>query len=551
MFYPYYVVFPEMAICMASCFGNTDAISLGDIASILRGDVRVIAIGDSYSTAFWSRTVMSGMQTWPIPKISAVSGGAGIGPAILQITSTCSPFSNILSADSLGYTVERQNTDPLFFTLPIRGIKEIYGDETFLPEDSSGTLFEFRLNGDELNTSVHGAFSYTDDSVRFRLLYRSPSNPSQQPLSLKLQDDGKQVLAFDPRNDARKMWHLGEVPDENGRVPIASQINASATDLSVVNMLDSNAKVRLVENSPINSTSAYFQIAGGIYYHVDDLGNPREGFYYSSLADDSWEYIGHGSNHEGNNTHDKEYSEEQLLHWLDVTTLRREQPVVFMWMFNIEELTYENFLSQFTNMINQADSAADQVGITETYHLIITPHMSYSAGGGNEARAFIATHEQAAEMLASTKPNVATVSVYQETDGIYFNGTTTASQWLVDHGFDAFEVGLETINLAEEYYGNLLSADGLHPRNDDAASFFAAVVGNALRREGCPADVSVDGYIDVHDLLVVIETWGQDGIGDINNDGTTNVHDLLSTVESWGECWPVQAPFNTPGFRTR
>jgi hypothetical protein len=43
--------------------------------------------------------------------------------------------------------------------------------------------------------------------------------------------------------------------------------------------------------------------------------------------------------------------------------------------------------------------------------------------------------------------------------------------------------------------------------------------------------------------LIVIETWGQDGIGDINNDGTTNVHDLLSTVESWGECWPVQSPF--------
>jgi len=70
-----------------------------------------------------------------------------------------------------------------------------------------------------------------------------------------------------------------------------------------------------------------------------------------------------------------------------------------------------------------------------------------------------------------------------------------------------------------------------------------------IREAGCPADLSVDGIINVHDLLVIIEGWDEAGESDLNGDGTTNIVDLLIVIQAWGECWPVQAPFNTPAFR--
>jgi hypothetical protein len=63
---------------------------------------------------------------------------------------------------------------------------------------------------------------------------------------------------------------------------------------------------------------------------------------------------------------------------------------------------------------------------------------------GDLARAFIAIHEQAAESVAEIRPNVVAFSLYQETDGVLFNGTSTAVQWLTEHGFNAFQVGTNT-----------------------------------------------------------------------------------------------------------
>ena len=63
-------------------------------------------------------------------------------------------------------------------------------------------------------------------------------------------------------------------------------------------------------------------------------------------------------------------------------------------------------------------------------------------------------------------------------------------------------------------------------------------------------EYSINGIIDIQDLLLIVSTWGEAGIGDINNNGIVDVQDLLLVIYSWGECWPVQAPFNTPAFRS-
>jgi hypothetical protein len=167
---------------------------------------------------------------------------------------------------------------------------------------------------------------------------------------------------------------------------------------------------------------------------------------------------------------------------------------------------------------------------------------------GKDAHALMQQHEAIAATLSEERENVATISIYGATDGILFNGSSAANNWIIEHGFDAFEYGSNVVDLSSVYGGDLLDAGDVHPANIDAAAFFAAIVGNEIRIAGCPADVKEDGVIDIADVLLVVGNWGGQGPTDINDDGTTDVRDLLAVIKGWGDCWPVQAPFNTDTF---
>ncbi|MEE2819269.1 MAG: plastocyanin/azurin family copper-binding protein [Planctomycetota bacterium] len=53
----------------------------------------------------------------------------------------------------------------------------------------------------------------------------------------------------------------------------------------------------------------------------------------------------------------------------------------------------------------------------------------------------------------------------------------------------------------------------------------------------CNSDIDGDGFVDVTDLLAVIDAWGQsDTNADINDDGDVNVSDVLQIVSDWGAC---------------
>lgn len=56
----------------------------------------------------------------------------------------------------------------------------------------------------------------------------------------------------------------------------------------------------------------------------------------------------------------------------------------------------------------------------------------------------------------------------------------------------------------------------------------------------CPGDITGDDVVNVIDLLLVINLWGNpralDGIADINRDGFVNVLDLLAVISGWGPC---------------
>ena len=516
--------------------------SMRAIADALRNDARLVCIGDSLSTSFWNRTGAASLLAWPIKKVTAIGGGAGIGSPIFRCISHCSPVSNVLSADKLGYTIERHSGSNEFFTLPVRGLKEAYGSIDF-KTGVNGALFEFKLRADPLDKSVCGPFLEEDDLLKFRYLYRAPSAHLNHVSSISLVDFNEHALTFSPINDARKLLHLGEVPDGTGRPAISRHINASALDIPAINNLYESAKVFVIEDSPIQSSDAYLQPAGGVYYKTDALGDYTQGLYYSSLADDSWSYIGFCSNIEGEDTHDKVFSIEQFLHWLDVTTISLNQPIVFMWRLGVEELDFEVVLEQYQGMISQTDKVANAIGIQEVYHLLITPYMMLvGQHAGKEAHQHLQDHQAICESIANELDHVAAVSIYEATEGNLFIGTNTSNDWLLKNGFNEFECGTEVIPLCDLYNGNFLDSFLVHPSHFDAAKFFAAIVGNEIRKKACHTDLVANGIIDVNDLLLVIKGWGSPE-GDVTEDGVTDVLDVLELIATWGECWPVQAPF--------
>jgi len=58
-----------------------------------------------------------------------------------------------------------------------------------------------------------------------------------------------------------------------------------------------------------------------------------------------------------------------------------------------------------------------------------------------------------------------------------------------------------------------------------------------LYSSGCDPDINGDGYVNVSDLLVVIDQWGlANSPADVNFDGIVDVADLLIVVGNWGPC---------------
>lgn len=65
--------------------------------------------------------------------------------------------------------------------------------------------------------------------------------------------------------------------------------------------------------------------------------------------------------------------------------------------------------------------------------------------------------------------------------------------------------------------------------------------------DNCPADINLDGVVDVSDLLALLGAWGPKDdnchVADLNNDGTVDVSDLLILLANWGPCcgFPTQS----------
>jgi hypothetical protein len=537
----------------ASVFSNTNeqhSVGLEKMAKLLRGDVRLISMGDSYSSPYFARVPLASLRVWPIHNIAALSGGATLNSHLITCTAQCNPVSDIRAEDALGYAVER-NTSKTFFTLPILGMQEIYTSPSF-DDENTDQLFTIGLNnfGDAyMSNGVHGKFAESESNVRFRFLYRCPTKSEQMIDSIKILDEMQEVGVVQLQDDARPFWHLGENPLTDTRQAIPRQINASSEDFPALNNTEGYLRIRLEQIGSLQGTNQYFEPAGGVYYHLDSKGERETGLYFSYVADASWSYSGFGCDTEGSASFDKRFSLEQFTHWLDVTTLDRNQPIVFMWFLAPEQLSYNTSFNRMTDMIEQANTSAKLVGITSVDHLIIIGSLFNLTNDVELTKVYIRNQQEAAFDLASTRSDVAAASLFSATDEVFFNGTGGVP-WLLYHGFDHFEFGSNSIDLIEETGGDLFDVWNIHPSSPNSAAFFSALLGEMIREAGCKADVLADGYININDFLKVVSRFGQENVHeDINEDGIVDIRDLLLVIDGWGECWPVQAPFNTSTFR--
>ncbi|MEE3001683.1 MAG: hypothetical protein VX908_03200 [Planctomycetota bacterium] len=520
--------------------GNQAWVGLEDMAQLLRDDARMIVMGDSYSVSWFFRVPPACLRVWPIPRITAMEGGPKQYHDLMRALALSNQVAAVESGDpeGLGYTVERQEPKPSFFALPVRGMREFHANEDMVL-GYGNRLLEFRIQNYRFEPGVHGPFSNAGDNVKFRMLYRCTSDPALQLPSVSLQDYYGGLVPMDLLGNARGFLHLGEDPLV-GRAPVPGQVNATLPDMDVNNDVAELLRVRVSTDPAFVGSDTYLDVAGGVYYHVDEQGQRLPGLYYSYLADDSWSYDGFCSNETATHAFDKRFSRSQLVHWLDATTIDPMQPVIFTWYIAPEALDYNEARKTFERMIDEMDTAGSEIGLDDVRHLLVIPHMYYFSNG----HGYMLAQQEVAFELAHERENVAAASIYAATDGILFDGNPDAIQWLQERGFEDFEFGSLQADLVNfPISGTLLDSARVHPLGEEGAGFFAAVLGDLIREAGCPADFSPDGLINIQDLLLVLSHWNESGEMDLDGDGLINIGELLAVLDAWGECWPVQAPF--------
>jgi hypothetical protein len=60
----------------------------------------------------------------------------------------------------------------------------------------------------------------------------------------------------------------------------------------------------------------------------------------------------------------------------------------------------------------------------------------------------------------------------------------------------------------------------------------------ALYRQGCPADIDVDGEVGITDFLLLLGVWGPCAgcPEDVDGDGDVGIQDFLLLLATWGPC---------------
>ena len=523
--------------------GGTTAVDLGLVADVFDADVRMLVLGDSFAIPGmqYRRVFPVVLKVWTFDGWTALEAGAWQGNALLR--TSIDAGGEVLNqpveiSSSNQYQIENADPDPKYFALPTTFMQEVYADaDLTLGGPFFDRFFQSRIRNVDIDDGINGSFTDAGDVLRARVLYYCPDDIEDLLVDVTLDDNGDVRATPNLRTQARKLWHKGQIPDGTGTAAWTGQINAAAVDIDVVNLMDAQPVVNVREHTDAGASDGdYLTLAGMAVYHVDPATGLRmPGLYYSSLSDASWSYFGFGSDEPSSG--DKVFTLEQFTHWLDVTTLAREQKLYVFYYLAAEPKNKDEAKPVMEAMIDQTQAAADAIGIGTVRHCLVIPHMHAIEGVTDldTTRTMIEDQRDAAFEIAHERSNVAAASIYDATDGVMFDGSTEARNWLDRHGYDAFHYGTYTVDLANgPLAGQLLDWWNVHPDTQHGAAFFASILGDLIENASCLSDINDDSFTDSKDFIAFLNAFvNGEPIADLNGDGAIDSKDFIAFLDAF------------------
>lgn len=482
--------------------------NLHRVKSLFDGDTRALWIGDSWALMHHSARLPYGsLMVWPIGQLEAVSIGfhsSGLGGSTDY---TFGPGELTPVDNDNGWITETNDDGPARIALPVNNMTRVFGDPALLLD--AGWAGPPRVQNLGIRNGFIGSgdlpfFTTTGDNASVRLLYYSPRDLPDLIDSISVLDQDATLLAIPSlHTSARRFWHLGENPDSGiPRVPVSSQINAFATDLPLGTNLGSGPRLVVAEDpvNPLVGSNQYWFLAGGVFYRTDASGLRNPGYYHSVLAGNSWQFKDYATNAQSNGN--KRFTDEQLFHWLDVTTIDRTQQPIIIVHIATEQLSVSLARIRIEAILDRFRAAYALIGNTPPKFLLVGSFMHRILPQHEPAdRGYIENLNNA--MLAITQDNAdcAFVSLYAMTDGTYFTsdarggaGTQQAArEWLDNNGWSTITYGNTTYTLSSTDNGGLngvLVNDGLHIGSTPAAAFFAKLIAIEIENARRPGNIN-------------------------------------------------------------
>ncbi len=531
------------------------SLNLHRVKVLLTGDARTVWIGDSWCRmSRTDRLPYGALAAWPINDISAVclgfKGGGGTGRAT-NYTAGTGALVNVNAARS--WITETNDGEPAHFALPVNDMTRVFGDPNLQLTGSGlfeGRIQAFGVNNSQFEKTDFGPFSQPGQSFRGRLFYYAPAALDDLLEQVDLADAlGASRGSVLLRTGARPEWYLGGNPDTDPAVAATpSQINAAAQDVVLEQNLGTGPFLAMLESptSPLVGSDDYWFFAGAAFWRADAEGHRVPGYYHTGLAQDSWSFAGMADDRES--TGGKSYSDEQLLRWLDVTTLDRTQTPVVILHVATEAKPYEVIESSVRRILERYRDAFAAIGTVPPRFLLIGSYAHIiNPKSLAESLVYIEQLDSLYAALAESEPDCAFFSLSVATDSTLFStdakggpGTQqTARDWLDANGWSTITYGGTTYTLSSADNNGLdgvLSIDGLHLAAPTAAAFYAKLLGDAIAASVCPADFNGDGVANTLDVVAFLNAWAAgDGAADMDSNGTVDTRDVLVFLNLWNE----------------
>ncbi|USN98052.1 MAG: hypothetical protein H6810_07630 [Phycisphaeraceae bacterium] len=488
--------FASLLACGMAYAAVPFAVDTVGLRAVLHQDVRVLWLGDSYCVPYGERPSGASLLSWRIDRWSAYAMGDGPNWSFMKYD-LLDPSVATVDAEN-GYRLFQTGPDAVVrYALPLWRLREYHG-EASTPTD----LIRYRFVPGDVSLGFVGSFAAPGQTAMVRtMMLEPPGSPPMLP-GVRLTPDGGATVSFDPRVSTRPKRLDGLDPDVDAPSPPADgQIWASPVDVPVT--LDASDRFGLTLGVDAAEPGGGYVFPAGLAAYSTDKGARVPGLYFTVLADTSWSYQGFGLDLPSGVSPAivKTYSQEQLEHWLDVTTIDPAQPIYVFFIVNVEDIEPAVAAAQMEAAVNQTEAAAAHVGAEVARFCFVIPWMHRIEG-----QDILGRHEEqrdAAFALANARADVSAVSIYDYTDGVMFNGSAESKQWLADHGYDHFTYGGFTADLSVDGggpNGGLLDIYRSHPASRDAGAFFAHVIEKAIV-DACPADYAEPyGVLDLADI---------------------------------------------------